>query len=206
MPEKNYLFLVHYYRAEVYRETAWRTRLDVTTNWAIVVSAGMLSFVFGNPTISHSVILVDYLIVWFFLYIEARRFRYYTMVRDRVKVFEKRFLGPIFTSAKDLSTQDALNSIGDKLINPKVRMTRLESLSWRLRRNYIFIFPIIFVVWVYRVLSYPILARNTYEFMQNASVGFVPGILVFSFFVLTFFTAVLIAFYVSKRHKGDDLP
>ena len=35
--------MVHFYRAEVHRSTIWRMRLDATTNWAVLTSAGMLS-------------------------------------------------------------------------------------------------------------------------------------------------------------------
>ena len=28
--------LAHLYRGELYRSTVWRTRLDATTNWAVV--------------------------------------------------------------------------------------------------------------------------------------------------------------------------
>ena len=70
LPESYYGFIYHYYRAEVYRETIWRNRLDNTTNWSIVVTGAILTFSFTNPVTPHSVILVNYLIVWFFLYIE----------------------------------------------------------------------------------------------------------------------------------------
>jgi uncharacterized membrane protein len=38
--------LAHLYRGEVYRSTAWRTRLDSTTNWAVVTTGIALSATF----------------------------------------------------------------------------------------------------------------------------------------------------------------
>ena len=35
--------LAHLYRAEVYRSTIWRTRLDTTTNWSVVTLGVALS-------------------------------------------------------------------------------------------------------------------------------------------------------------------
>ena len=35
--------LAHLYRGEVYRSTVWRTRLDHTTNWAVVTLGIALS-------------------------------------------------------------------------------------------------------------------------------------------------------------------
>lgn len=33
--------MVHYYRAEMSRLNAWRSRIDLTTNWAITVVAAI---------------------------------------------------------------------------------------------------------------------------------------------------------------------
>ena len=44
--------LAHLYRAEVYRSTVWRTRLDTTTNWAVVTTGIALSLTFSNSAAS----------------------------------------------------------------------------------------------------------------------------------------------------------
>ncbi len=36
--------MVHYYRAEVQRSNTWRTRLDNTTNWAVVSTSAAITF------------------------------------------------------------------------------------------------------------------------------------------------------------------
>jgi uncharacterized membrane protein len=36
--------LAHLYRGEVYRSTVWRTRLDSSTNWAVVTTGMMLQY------------------------------------------------------------------------------------------------------------------------------------------------------------------
>ena len=41
--------LAHIYRGEVYRSTIWRTRLDQTTNWAVVTTGLALSLTFAGP-------------------------------------------------------------------------------------------------------------------------------------------------------------
>lgn len=206
-PHEYYGFLFHYYRAEVYRETSWRNRLDVTTNWAILITAAILSFVFGNPGISHAVIIINYLIVWFFLYIEARRFRYYSLVRERVKLFEKHILGGIFSLDEiPEDSDDWISELGEKLVKPKIKMSRLESLSWRLRRNYIFILPIMFLVWFYKVGSYPYQIMTVEQFFYNARIGFVPGLIVFFGMLTSLLTAIVIAFYIPTKYGRSDLP
>ena len=43
--------LAHYYRAEVYRSCVWRTRLDVTTNWAILaLTAAFSCLLYTSPS------------------------------------------------------------------------------------------------------------------------------------------------------------
>ncbi|MGC9368830.1 MAG: DUF2270 domain-containing protein, partial [Paracoccaceae bacterium] len=44
--------LAHLYRGEVYRSTIWRTRLDTTTNWAVVTLGIALSIAFSSPSAS----------------------------------------------------------------------------------------------------------------------------------------------------------
>src|SRR5262245_5113473 len=44
--------LGHLYRGEVYRSTAWRTRLDSTTNWAVVTTGIALSATFSSAEAS----------------------------------------------------------------------------------------------------------------------------------------------------------
>src|SRR5262245_66106933 len=44
--------LSHLYRGEVYRSTVWRTRLDATTNWAVVTTGLALSLTFSSETAS----------------------------------------------------------------------------------------------------------------------------------------------------------
>ena len=38
--------LAHLLRGEMYRSTVWRTRLDTTTNWAVVTTGTALSMIF----------------------------------------------------------------------------------------------------------------------------------------------------------------
>jgi uncharacterized membrane protein len=40
--------MVHLYRGELAEASAWRTRIDATSNWAVVLSVTALSFVFGG--------------------------------------------------------------------------------------------------------------------------------------------------------------
>ncbi|MBZ0309265.1 MAG: DUF2270 domain-containing protein, partial [Anaerolineae bacterium] len=83
--------LIHLYRGEVARSTAWRNRLDNTTNWAVVATTAAISFAFAQPNTHHSVIILITIMVTLFLLIEARRYRYYELWSYRIRLIETDF-------------------------------------------------------------------------------------------------------------------
>lgn len=200
--EKLYGFVFHYYRAEVYRETNWRNRLDATTNWAIVVTAGMASFAFSNAAATHVVLILNAVVVFFFLYIESRRFRNYSYLKSRTRLVEQQLLAPIMRGeAREVGSVEEL---AKSLELPRTKMSRIESLGWRLRRNYVFLFGLIYVMWVVKVLRSPL----EKGFFEDARVMWVPGLWIvfgFSFFVVLMGA---LAYFAPKARGsvGHDLP
>src|SRR5262245_43357672 len=89
--------MVHFYRGEMYRSQIWRTRLDTTTNWAVVTTAGTISFTFSSPEHHHIILLLSNLVILLFLIHEARRFRYFAVYRARVRMLEENFFLPLLT-------------------------------------------------------------------------------------------------------------
>lgn len=71
--------LAHLYRAEVYRSTIWRTRLDTTTNWAVVTLGVALSIAFASPDASPIPLILVGILILLFLGLEARRYRYFNV-------------------------------------------------------------------------------------------------------------------------------
>lgn len=205
--DKYFGFLFHYYRAEVYRETNWRSRMDVTSNWAIVVTGAILSFAFGEPRVPHAVIILNYCIVLFFLYIEARRFRTYVMLRERTRLMEKHLLGPVFSGQSVSSANEWSAPLVESLSSPRVPMSRVESVAWRLRRQYVFVLPVIFAAWIARIYTVPHAADSLAEAVRQAQLWFIPGNVVFSVFVFSLIACVVLAYvYVPRASLIDDLP
>ena len=87
--------LAHLYRGELYRSTVWRTRLDATTNWAVVTTGIALSATFSSATASPLPLVLVGLLVAVFLCIETRRYRFFDFWRIRAHVLEVQFFGPI---------------------------------------------------------------------------------------------------------------
>lgn len=205
--EGQFGFLFHYYRAEVYRETSWRNRMDVTSNWVIVVTGAILSFAFGEPKVPHSVIILNYLIVLFFLYIEARRFRTFVMLRTRTRLFEEHILAPIFSGNQHIHVNEWGNKLAASLIRPRVSVSRIESIAWRLRRQYMFILPVIFAAWISRIHMVPKVVTSLPEAIDQAKLWFIPGDAVFTVMAGSLMVFIVLAYlYVPRATLLDDLP
>src|SRR3954447_15326090 len=87
--------LSHLYRGELYRSTVWRTRLDTTTNWAVVTTGISLSLTFSSESASPLPLVLVGLLVAVFLTIEARRYRFFDFWRVCAHILETQFFGPI---------------------------------------------------------------------------------------------------------------
>jgi len=87
--------LAHLYRGEVYRSTVWRTRLDSSTNWAVVTTGIALSATYSSSQASPLPMVLVGLLVSVFLLFEARRYRYFNVWRARARLLETDFYGPM---------------------------------------------------------------------------------------------------------------
>ncbi len=166
--------MVHFYRAEVTRSNTWRTRLDATTNWAVVATGAALSFTFSEPTHSHIMIPINTLLICLFLYIEARRYRYYELWAYRVRTMETDFfaamLAPPFTPSETWATR-----LVDNLLHPTFTITFWEAFGRRFRRNYQFIFVLLAVTWITKITIHPTPAESMQDFLEHAALGPISG-------------------------------
>src|SRR5262245_61440725 len=88
--------LAHYYRGELSRLISWRDRLDRTTNWANGALAAMLSISLASTEAHHSVLLFAMLLIHVLLIIEARRYRFFHVYRERARLIEREYLATLF--------------------------------------------------------------------------------------------------------------
>ena len=87
--------IAHLYRGEVYRSTIWRTRLDQTTNWAVVTTGLAMSLTFSGPYASPLPLILVGLLVVVFLLLESRRYRYFSVWRARCRLMETDLYAPM---------------------------------------------------------------------------------------------------------------
>jgi uncharacterized membrane protein len=167
--------LIHLYRGEMGRMTAYRVRLDTTTNWAILITAGTATFALGDPSVPHSVILLAVLSTFYFMYLEARRFQVYEISHQRVRLLEQFFYHEMLGEVRDRQWHQELMA---SLARPRSPLTRLESLGWRLRRNYLGINLGLATVWLLKLSLGVGGVLDTGAVVSHAAVGPVPGIFI----------------------------
>ncbi len=146
-----YSTMVHFYRGEIGRIMVWRQRLDATTNWAIISASAILTFALSHPEITHVVFMIANAMVFLLLIIEGRRYRYYDAFRARVRMLEAHFLVPVVMRRQETSTIDWRELLAEDLLLPSFKIGFRESISRRLRRNYVWIFSILLGAWVLKV-------------------------------------------------------
>jgi uncharacterized membrane protein len=187
--------LVHLYRAEVGRMTAYRQRLDTTTNWAITSSALVTTFSLGNASIPHAAFLFLMFVNGFFLLMEARRFRVYEAARYRVLLLERYFYPEVLGEAGQAGWQPALiEALRTPYSYPPVGL--LEAIGWRLRRNYVWIYAAVLLTWLGKLE----IGGGSADLVAAASFGRLPGLIVWAAVLLAYATLLAIALLAKRTY------
>ncbi|KFL29428.1 membrane protein [Devosia riboflavina] len=203
--------MIHYYRAEMGRMNAWRSRLDLTTNWAITVVAAMLSVTLSTPTAHHGLVLFAMVIVMLLLGVEARRYRFFDVYRMRVRQFERHYFGQLFGPVTQSGPEPWLLMLAQDLRHPKFRISFWRAMGRRLRRNYIWMFLILLMAWLLKIASPDLQAgvhldpdRPLAVLVEQASTGPVPGWLMVGI-VAAVYACLLYATYSTRERGGDEV-
>lgn len=166
--------MVHLFRAEVQRANVWRQRLDTTTNWAVVSTGAAISVSFSQPNVHHGVIILNILLVTWFLFIEARRYRYYELWSYRIRLMETDFYAAMLVPPFHPSPEWA-ETLAENLLAPSFPISMLEAFGRRLRRNYLWIYLVLGISWFGKSFLFPQPATNWDEFVQRGALGAIPG-------------------------------
>ena len=194
----------HFYRGELGRIMVWRQRLDITTNWAITSSTAIITIAFSNRDVPHIIFFFNLVIVWVMLWIEARRYRFYDAFRARVRMLEAHFLVPMVMENRELLHGEWKKLVCEDLILPCFKISKLEAIGRRLKRNYAFIFILIMVAWVTKIFLHAPMAMNGFSSFYHAlRVGHIPAWLIAFIFIATGVSVIGITFYVSKKTSGE---
>lgn len=194
----------HFYRGEMGRIMVWRQRLDITTNWAITSSTAIITIAFTTREVPHIIFFFNLAIVWGMLWIEARRYRFYDAFRARVRMLEAHFLVPMVMENRDMLQGEWKKLVCEDLILPCFKISKLEAVGRRLKRNYVFIFILIMIAWVTKIFLHANAAiEGPRSFYHALRIGHIPSWLVAFIFVGTLVSVTAITIYVSRKSSGE---
>lgn len=207
--------MVHFYRGEIQRSNIWRNRLDATTNWAVITTGATLSFVFSSPDNPHFAIPINTVLVAIFLFMEARRYRYYEVWANRVRVLETGYFAPMLSHQTIPPDKEWAEHLSTDLLTPHFNISDLEALGKRLRANYFWIFLLLALSWMLKVYLHPFpIPLNDPKvdiwqvIMTRTAIGLAPGWLVIA--VGFIFNGVIIFLALAtlklKEAKSEVLP
>lgn len=197
--------MAHFYRGEISRANIWRQRLDATFNWAVLTTGTTLSFAFGTESSPHVVILINSMLIVVFLFIEARRYRYYEVWSSRVRVIETDYLAPILSpKVRAVVPRDVwAEHLAEDLLRPHFTVGLWESVGRRLRRNYMWVFMLLTMAWAVKVAIHPLPVRNFGEFLHRAAIGALSGPIVVA--IVMIYMALLWMISFSTLARARDL-
>jgi uncharacterized membrane protein len=190
----------------VQRANVWRSRLDATTNWAVIATGAALTVSFSQSGF-HGIIYLNALLITLFLYIEARRYRYYELWSSRIRLMETDFFAAMLVPPFQPSP-DWAESLAESLLQPHFPISMWEAFGRRLRRNFIWIYIILALAWMAKVALYPTAASSWSDFFYRASVGELSGVIVVAVGLAFILAMILIAFFTSGMHQatGEVFP
>lgn len=176
--------LAHLYRAEVYRSTMWRTRLDNTTNWAVVSLGIAISVTFSSKDATLIPLMLVGLLITSFLIFEARRYRYFNVWRVRARWIEYHMYAPVLRGETVLANVNWSNNLSDEYSAPVHRISLATAIHRRLTRNYIWIFLLLNVAFFGKLVVHPVLVASYQELLARAGEGVISGRYILSFLFL----------------------
>lgn len=176
--------LAHLYRGEVYRSTIWRTRLDTTANWSVVLTGASFSVAFATPEATALPLILAGLLISVFLMHEARRYRYFNVWRARARLMETDFYAPILRGQGNQRDRRWNILLADDYDNPQFHIGHARAIGRRLRKNYIWIFGIQGLAYCGKLSIHPTPLDSWGQVLQRAAIGPIPGEVMLSLGVL----------------------
>lgn len=192
--------MAHLYRGEIHRMKFWRERLDRTSNWAVIVMSGVLTWGFSGRNRPHYILLLGIAALTAFLFMEAQRYRGYDLWRGRVRILQKNVFAYGLDPSAGLEDTSWRETLSQDYRIPVIKITREEAIAHRLRRIYLLLFTIMLGAWTIRVTAFV-----SMPWPASASIGAIPGLLVTVIVVVLYLIAVLIAVRPRTWRAEDEL-
>lgn len=202
--------LAHLYRGEVYRSTVWRTRLDATTNWSVVSLGIALSLSYSGSDASGLPLMLVSALIFLFLWLESRRYRYFNVWRARARWMEIHFYAPLLCCDDYEDAQGWQTTLANDYREPEHHISFRRAFGRRLRRNYLWIFAVQGLAYYGKVIIHPDPAATFGEMIGRMAVGPVPGAIAFVVMFSFHLGLVLMTYWMwrldRKKHRERSNP
>lgn len=185
--------LAHLYRGEVYRSTTWRTRLDNTTNWAVVTTGIAFSITFSGINASPLPLMLVGLLVIVFLVFEARRYRYFNVWRARARHIETELYAPMLRGENYERNGDWNLILAKDYEHPRHHISMIRAIGRRLRRSYAWLLAIQAIAYYGKISIHPSPVLNYEQLITRSSIGPINGELVLILHATFHLTWILVA-------------
>lgn len=186
--------VAHLYRAEMNRMSVWRQRLDVTSNWTVILATALTTFTLGSAEVPHYTLLLGLALVFISILLEGRRYRHLHHSKWRLYLLESGFFANMLSQRKTSDpSPDWRRLLAADLRHCHFSISWLTGMRLRLRRNYLMVIGFIAAVWIVKLFIHPTRVTNLTEFYTRLHVGeFIPSWFVAATaFVFLVTTAVL---------------
>ena len=163
--------MAHLYRAEMHRMTVWRQRLDVTSNWAILLTMGLTTFTLGSDQLPHFILLLGLAALAISIVIEARRYRHLHHSQWRLHVMERGYFDPLLQGAEPMAQAGWKAVLSKDLRERSYLIGLFAAARVRLRRNDLLLGDFYPGVWIPKLFVHPQSPQSVGEFYERFAVG-----------------------------------
>lgn len=192
--------VAHLYRGEIHRMKFWRERLDRTTNWAVLVMSGVLTYGFSGSDRPHYILLLGFAALVAFLLMEAHRYRGYDVWRGRVRTLQRNVFAYGLDPSQGIEDPSWRRELSQDYRKPVIKITREEAIAHRLRRIYLLLFTVVLGAWVIHITAY-----SSEPWRANATIGAIPGEVVAGVLAVLYLGAVVVAVRPRTWTAEDEL-
>jgi len=198
--------VAHLYRAEMHRMSVWRQRLDVTSNWAIILATAMTTLTLGAPEIPHYTLLLGLALVFISILLEGRRYRHLHHSKWRLYLLESGFFANMLCPPKSTDpSPDWSRLLAADLRHTHFSISWLTGMRLRLRRNYLLVIGFISAVWVTKLFIHPTRVTSLAEFYSRLHVGdFIPSWLVAASALIFLVAAAVLGLTCPSAEELED--
>jgi uncharacterized membrane protein len=155
----------------MHRMTAWRQRLDVTSNWAILLTMGITTFALGSHTVPHFVLLLGLAIIAISIVMEARRYRHLHHSEWRLHLMDRGFYAPLLRREASAEGGRWREMLAADLEEPRLLISFFCAARVRLRRNYLLLVYFTTAVWLTKLFVHPASPASAEELYARLAVG-----------------------------------